>query len=156
MNDRFKFKYVYRGKVCRIFKLLFEANEIEEVYFKYPIGCTLCSRVAKYNSDNLLQCTGLKDKNGTLIYEGDIVEVQYIGAQISLFQNTYEQEPQPERFAIIYDYNWHKFTCKNKYYRNTCEIHSLDIEKIIINPENKRYEVIGNIYENPELLKSEE
>lgn len=97
--------------------------------------------------------TGLKDKNNKLIFEGDIVEVQYVGAQIPLFKNEYCQQPENERFDVFCHKDWLKFCAKNDHYRKTCEIHSLDLEKIRTNTYNKVYEVIGNIYENPELLE---
>lgn len=101
------------------------------------------------------QCTGLKDKNGKLIFEGDIVEVQYVEAQIPLFKNKYCQQPENERFEVFCHKDWLKFYAKNDHYRKTCEIHSLDLEKIRTNACNKVYEVIGNIYENSELLRGE-
>ena len=101
------------------------------------------------------QCTGLKDKNGKLIYEGDIIRVQYIGAQIPLFSHQFSNLPEDEIFSIIYDYDWHKFCCKNPNYKKACEIHSLDLNAIQINTENKQYEIIGNIHENPELLQGD-
>ena len=80
----------------------------------------------------LMQYTGLKDKNGVEIYEGDIVETVYNG----------------EVFAgvVVYDLSEVDFKVtdgKEKYGRN--------FQYLAGNDEN---EVIGNIYENPELLES--
>ena len=81
----------------------------------------------------LMQYTGLKDKNGVEIYEGDIVETVYNG----------------EVFAgvVVYDLSEVDFKVtdgKEKYGRN--------FQYLAGNDEN---EVIGNRYENPGLLKEE-
>jgi hypothetical protein len=68
-----------------------------------------------------MQYTGLKDKNGEQIYEGDIMDVN------------------GEIGEVYYDSN------------NVCFEVNVDIDH---NPCIGRYEVIGNIYENPELLGS--
>lgn len=71
------------------------------------------------------QCTGMKDKNGKLIYEGDIVQYKdyYEGFLVGTFQNKV-------------DFNHGSFF-------PLCEDSIEDVE------------VIGNFNENPELVKDE-
>ena len=71
------------------------------------------------------QCTGLKDKNGKLIYEGDIVEVPVL----------YNGIPTGK-----------KQCCKVYYKHGAFNIYAVESEYL---------ETIGNIHENPELLEEE-
>ena len=82
----------------------------------------------------LMQYTGLKDKNGKEIYEGDICKS---------FNNEYG-----DNVGLV------------KYSEETCsfDLHmkSKMKEIIYIGTDYNLVEVIGNIYENPELLEVEE
>lgn len=80
----------------------------------------------------LMQFIGLKDKNGKEIYEGDIVR----------FCHWSDCDTNKEREWRIGQIVWsdHRFS-----------LHPKQPMDSLYN--SKMYEVIGNIYENPELLK---
>ena len=80
----------------------------------------------------LMQFTGLKDKNGKEIYEGDVVN-----------HGHYTDNKKPCNFIIYWDEKHSGFMEK--------EIRDFNTETLI---DNKDCEVIGNIYENPELTPS--
>lgn len=83
----------------------------------------------------LMQYTGLHDKNGKEIYEGDIV---------------YCQTKYGKAKAIIKFIDG-KFVA----YWNSALTHPENGHHIACYEINKRFEVIGNIYDNPELLGGE-
>ncbi len=93
--------------------------------------------------------TGLKDKNGKEIYEGDRIESR------SPYINIGTEEPTGricvETFQIIYLEGEARYATKNissKYNKGRVSVFSMDQDSI-----KKYWKVIGNIYENPELLK---
>ena len=110
----------------------------------------------------LMQSTGLKDKNGQEIFEGDIVEfedeVWYTdGGFYENKDEAYDSVQTNNRAAIIYDgFEWDL----DNFWKGTSDCSSAWMSIFEDHMQSFKYflqneaSVISNIYENPELLEA--
>ncbi len=85
--------------------------------------------------ETLCEYTGLTDKNGKQIFEGDIVKTKYYGKDSGCGQNFNEYD----YFTVVF--HEASFCIENA------------IRRFIITAESaKRFEIVGNVFDNPELL----
>lgn len=84
-----------------------------------------CYEHTDFKDVELMQYTGLKDKNNKEIYEGDIVTLHN------------------SRYKVIFKTEGARFVLRND---------EFELEITFINNNNERMEIVGNIYENSELL----
>ena len=105
---------------------------VETLYFDEE--GVLKSQVAYHGQP--MQFTGLLDKNGKEIYEGDIVRFWEEGGEYT--------SPKSHNIAVQWEaegFRWSAYSKGSDYGGNLDEFESEDLE------------VIGNICENPELIK---
>ena len=114
-------------------KAIFEVILIDYVtkkvtYLLERVGHFLSIRDAKFNDVEFMQYTGLEDKNGKEIYEGDILS------------NGNDEKP----YKIIFENGSFRAELEGDF-----EEYSFDLIDVVA----QGCEVAGNIYENPELME---
>ena len=126
MNNRFKFRAWWKPNYRKPI-MLYDVEKTYDFMRGEPESiCADCFGEVLEDEDYIvMQCTGLKDKNGKLIYEADIVK---------------DDHEALHYVRWVYD-SWQLFPCT----QNNYTIGIVDDE----------IEVIGNIYENKSLLESE-
>ena len=98
-------------------------------------GLYTVSKSFEVNPSTICQCTGLKDKNGKLIWENDIVRDEHGIFYKAFWQNNY------------YQFSW---ICVK------AGVFSVGTKWDLWSFKSFEIEVIGNVFDNPELLESEE
>lgn len=103
--------------------------------------CGKCGESYKVDEHTVCQCTGLRDKNGKLIWENDIVDGHI--KRGAAFLNC----------LVLWNESKARFDVRAK----GCNFPmTLDEVAGDISVGGLDYDVIGNIFDNPELLESEE
>jgi uncharacterized phage protein (TIGR01671 family) len=91
----------------------------------------------KVESNTLGQFTGLTDKNGKKIFTNDIVTITALG-------NDHHQKGV-KTIAVVEDYMGNTCLCINGKYQTGTTLYGISVAHTV--------EVVGNIHDNPELLK---
>ena len=88
--------------------------------------------MVEVDPSTICQCTGLEDKNGNLIWENDIVRDEHGNFYKAFWQNNY------------YQFSW---VCVKT------DVFSIGAKWDLWNIKSFEIEVIGNVFDNPELLE---
>lgn len=128
MEDR----YLFKAKHFKKWHIGNIVKETDRLYIR-----DIKENVMAYINDEstICQCTGLRDKNGKLIWENDIVKDEKGNLYKAFWQKNY------------YQYSW--ICIKSNYLPIGAQWNLWSIKSFEI-------EVIGNIFDNAEFLESEE
>ena len=138
MNDRFKFRvWFYDGKD-------FSTGEWVSLEYALKECCVEVYGTQLVPSDEcsiIVECTGLKDSEGTWIYEGDIIKIETLDYDVVFCSGAFKLIRRASMFEEVVDMWVHEV-------RGGCHCASED-------SRISGTKIIGNIYENPELIKGE-
>ena len=139
MEDRylFKAKRTDNGEWVQGYLVYDNRDKLYRIIMdiQYSTGtCITTDNAPRVDSSTICQCTGLKDKNGKLIWENDIM-VAHLD----------EDYPEDETYIRIM---WRE--------NGFCSIENGSEDITPIDKfDREHFEVCGNIFDNPELLESE-
>lgn len=129
-------RYLYRGKRIDngewVEGFLMDENYINTPFNDNEVGGRFDDPV-EIDESTLCQCTGLRDKNGNLIWENDIVRVCW-----------QDNEAQCEEIAQVAWNEFGYYPWLDEYHCDGCDLFN----------EVRDIEVIGNSFDNPELLEA--
>lgn len=104
-------------------------------------GKVVSMTLHEVDPETVCECTGIPDVNNKPIYEGDIVKYEWYE-----FGNTEGEK---------YQKGFHSFIAPVVYYAPSFAVDHEDAEPLSESYDISRsYEVIGNIFDNPELLNT--
>ncbi|ACH42287.1 YopX family protein [Bacillus paranthracis] len=107
-----------------------------------PIGQLYHDGMNVTDNYEIMQYTGLKDKNDKEIYEGDIV--RYLDGDEWSTESGYDCEEFDNHGVIFFDEECGRYDVTNKQGISYDDLFDCGVD----------FEIIGNIYENPELIKN--
>lgn len=139
-----KFRAWSTSDVCFVSTLMFN---LTETHIDGEVGWEFVWP----NRFEVMQYTGMKDKSGKEIYEGDIVNVPYRRPVNEDGEVAYYKVMQQVPCVITFDdgYFWPKPIWGKKTLAKNIPKHRRSLWR------KDWCEIVGNIYENPELLKGE-
>lgn len=114
----------------------FTDNEIEQ----FESCCSEYDGWFTLDVDFVEQCTGLKDKNGKLIYEGDVVEFY----SMSFLDALSGRQLKRKVGRVVWN---------NEYLKVDVIVGNETIPDLCVKTDDGHFVIIGNIHENPERLE---
>ena len=149
---------LFRGKTIKQNDGVTTGNPIKEnmwVYGNLTVGkiegykCDMISNkkeIYYINSETIGQFTGLTDKNGKKIFEGDIIRLTPPKESGEIYIPT-PRNPQEDRILKVIFFDGMFAVDMSKWFK-------YGHGKVALQTyETNRIEIIGNIYDNPELLE---
>ena len=134
MNDRFRFR-VWNRKLKK-YNGCDLLGDIHLAYIGDGYLIETCNSVREEDI-SIEQSTGLTDKNGQLIFEGDVLKYYENG-------NTYIGALLPDRNHQLWFTNFLPGQSFDESWQNI-------VDGVYLNNKGRTLEVIGNVNENPEL-----
>lgn len=130
-----KFRACYKSDKKMMYRSVYDRN-----WYTDPKGgkAVITIHPNDQNTMHLMQFTGLKDKNGKEIYEGDILKAK--ASDVIHPQDLHKVKDE----YIISSIYWNKIEC----------CFETDFNAVWFPYSEKTLEVIGNIYQNKELIKT--
>ncbi len=109
--------------------------------------------LAKVDTKSVGQFTGLTDKNGKKIFEGDILKIiSSVQGEVIGYTRAFKSEKREDCAVVLWDYKTGGYKLKVYHKGKYKRIAKFATGHLFV----YKAEVIGNIYDNPELLEVEQ